>query len=67
MVELLVPASRLAMLLGDSRLPSPAYRGLADRLRLLVLDGVLTSGVRLPSEPELGAALPLSRTPATAA
>lgn len=45
----------------------PAYRALADRLRLLVLDGRLPVHVRLPSERELGVATGTSRTTTTAA
>lgn len=41
---------------------SPAYQALADRLRLLVLDGRILLGTRLPAERELAAQLGLSRT-----
>jgi DNA-binding transcriptional MocR family regulator len=47
--------------------PGPAYLALADRVRLLVLDGRLALGVRLPAERELAAQLDLSRTTVTAA
>ncbi|MFC6259062.1 GntR family transcriptional regulator, partial [Kocuria oceani] len=43
----------------------PAYRELADHLRLLVLDGRVPLGVALPGERELAAALDLSRTTVT--
>lgn len=47
--------------------PSPAYVALADRIRLLVLDGRLALGTRLPAERELAAQLSLSRTTISAA
>jgi DNA-binding transcriptional MocR family regulator len=43
-------------------LPRPVYRSLADRIRLLVLDGRLPAGTRLPAERDLAAGLGLSRT-----
>ena len=62
------PAS-LTRLLGAWRGESvgPAYRQLADRLRLLILDGRLPLDVVLPGERELAAALEVSRTTVTAA
>ncbi|MGN6610863.1 MAG: PLP-dependent aminotransferase family protein [Angustibacter sp.] len=45
----------------------PAYAALAARVRLLVLDGRLPVGVRLPPERELAATLGLSRTTVSAA
>jgi DNA-binding transcriptional MocR family regulator len=45
----------------------PAYAALADRIRLLVLDGRLALGTRLPAERELAAHLGLSRTTVSAA
>lgn len=53
-------------MLGDFH-RRPAYRGLADALVLLIGDGRIGSGVRLPSERELAHALDLSRTTATRA
>ena len=47
--------------------PGPAYAALADRIRLLVLDGRLALGTRLPAERELAAHLGLSRTTVSAA
>ncbi|MBX3195316.1 MAG: PLP-dependent aminotransferase family protein [Microbacteriaceae bacterium] len=44
----------------------PAYSALADRIRLLVLDGRLPLGTRLPAERELAAHLGLSRTTVSA-
>ena len=45
----------------------PAYAALADRIRLLVLDGRLSLGTRLPAERELAGHLGLSRTTVSAA
>jgi DNA-binding transcriptional MocR family regulator len=45
----------------------PAYAALAARVRLLVLDGRLPVGVRLPPERELAAGLGISRTTVSAA
>ncbi|MGI9084439.1 MAG: PLP-dependent aminotransferase family protein [Aeromicrobium sp.] len=39
-----------------------AYRDLADQIRLLIVDGRITAGARLPSERELAAATGVSRT-----
>lgn len=61
----MMSAPRMAALLGDEPLRSPAYRDLADRLRVLVIDGRLPDGTRLPSERELAAALGVSRTTTT--
>lgn len=46
----------------DAGASRPAYRALADSIRLLVHDGRVPLGVALPSERELSAALSLSRT-----
>lgn len=62
-----ISAHRLADLLRHAPQPGPAYQGVADGLRLLLLDGELTSGMRLPSERELSRALGLSRTTVAAA
>lgn len=56
-----VAASRVATLLGEFD-RSPAYRGLAEGLRVLITDGRLPTGVRLPSERDLTEALEVSRT-----
>lgn len=60
--------SSLARLLGDWNLgAAPAYRELADVVRLLVLDGRAPLDVALPSERSLAATLGISRTTVTAA
>ena len=46
---------------------APAYGALADRIRLLVLDGRIPLGTRIPAERELAAQLGVSRTTVTAA
>lgn len=61
-MTVLLSASRLRELLGELSFDGPAYRELADRIRLLILDGRLSHGTRLPSERELTVALGLSRT-----
>ncbi|WP_403022448.1 PLP-dependent aminotransferase family protein [Salinibacterium sp. GXW1014] len=45
----------------------PAYASLADRIRLLMLDGRIVSGTRLPAERDLAQHLGVSRTTVTAA
>lgn len=57
-----VTAQQLTALLGSAPIDSPAYRGLADRIRLLIVDGRLSHELRLPSERDLAEALGLSRT-----
>ena len=42
-----VAAPRLATLVGDLADARPAYRALADRIRLLIADGRAVQGVRL--------------------
>jgi DNA-binding transcriptional MocR family regulator len=61
-----IGATRVATLVGDFD-RSPAYAGLADALRLLIADGRLPLGARLPSERELTEALGVSRTTVTRA
>ncbi|TAP43662.1 PLP-dependent aminotransferase family protein [Arthrobacter sp. S39] len=61
-------ASALARLLGAWNLgAAPAYRELADVVRLLVLDGRVALDTALPSERALSEALGVSRTTVTAA
>ena len=62
-----VSAARVGALLGSAVHRTPAYRGVADALRLLVSDGRLPAGTRLPSERELTEALGVSRTTVTRA
>jgi DNA-binding transcriptional MocR family regulator len=60
----------LARELGNWRTSSrsgPAYQGLADGIRMLIVDGRLPVGARLPSERALADALRVSRTTVTAA
>ncbi len=61
-----ITATRIATLVGDFP-RSPAYLGLAESLRVLIGDGRVGLGVRLPSERELTAALDVSRTTVTRA
>ncbi|WP_292673746.1 PLP-dependent aminotransferase family protein, partial [Nocardioides sp.] len=61
-----VSAARTAALVGDFD-RSPAYAGLADALVLLIGDGRIGAGTRLPSERELTEALGVSRTTVTRA
>jgi DNA-binding transcriptional MocR family regulator len=62
-----VSAARTARLVGSLGAGRPAYRALADALRLAVADGRIPAGTRLPSERELTAALDVSRTTVTRA
>lgn len=62
-----VSARALALLLESWRDAGVAYAALADRIRLLVLDGRIAPGTRLPAERELAAQLQVSRTTVTAA
>lgn len=62
-----VSAARTARLVGALAPGRPAYRALADALRLAVADGRISAGTRLPSERELTAALDVSRTTVTRA
>ena len=62
-------ARAMTQQLGDWRASAsgPAYLALSDRIRLLVLDGRIALGTRLPAERELATALDLSRTTVTGA
>ncbi|MDM4762212.1 PLP-dependent aminotransferase family protein [Galbitalea sp. SE-J8] len=62
-----ISARALRLLLDDWRTTGPAYAALADRIRLLVLDGRVPIASRLPAERELAEALRVSRTTITAA
>jgi DNA-binding transcriptional MocR family regulator len=61
-----IAAARLAALAGDFD-RSPAYAGLADRLRLLIAGARVDVDLRLPSERDLCVALGVSRTTVTRA
>ncbi|MDX3229091.1 PLP-dependent aminotransferase family protein [Streptomyces sp. ME19-01-6] len=58
-------AAAVVSVTGGRRVP--AYRSLADRVRLLVLEGRVPVAARLPAERELAAALGVSRTTVAAA
>jgi DNA-binding transcriptional MocR family regulator len=63
-----ITAPRLAALVGElAGERSPQYAALAAHIRLLVADGRLAVGIRLPAERELATALQLSRATVTAA
>src|SRR5687768_9025002 len=62
-----VSADRTAALLAGAADRSPAYLGISDGLRLLISDGRIPAGTRLPSERELTVALGVSRTTVTRA
>jgi DNA-binding transcriptional MocR family regulator len=66
MTERVLSARRVAEVIGDFD-RSPAYQGLAEGLRVLITDGRVPVGVRLPSERELTEALGVSRTTVTRA
>ncbi|WP_298227167.1 PLP-dependent aminotransferase family protein [Gryllotalpicola sp.] len=55
-------ARQLVTLLGEWQSDAAAYEALADRIRLLAIDGRLLPGTRLPSERELAERLGRSRT-----
>lgn len=59
-------ATRIATLVGDFD-RTPAYAGLADALQLLIGEGRIPLGARLPSERDLTQALEVSRTTVTRA
>ena len=66
-MDRIVSAAQLAGMLPPRAPGIPAYQGLAESLRLLILDGRLVAGLRLPSERELSGALRLSRSTVAAA
>ena len=65
----LISARSLDLMLAGWRVAgaTPAYEALADRIRLLVLDGRIGPGARLPAERDLAAQLGVSRTTVAAA
>lgn len=70
MPDRVVTADTLARHLGQWRTAGsagPAYGALADAIRLLIIDGRLPLGARIPSERSLASALHVSRTTVTAA
>ncbi|WP_255252571.1 PLP-dependent aminotransferase family protein [Curtobacterium sp. 'Ferrero'] len=64
MTPVLLSARSAAALLTDWRgdADAPAYEALSDALRVLVIDGRVPQGARLPAERGLAAALGVSRT-----
>lgn len=62
-----ISATRLATLLGDAPRRQPAYRTIAETLRLLIDDGRVPAGTRLPSERTLAEVVGCSRTTITRA
>src|SRR5664279_3328726 len=58
-------AHRLADLVGPLDDQGPAYREITNRLRLMIVDGRVVDGTRLPSERDLAEALGVSRTTST--
>jgi DNA-binding transcriptional MocR family regulator len=67
LARLLEPRPRAAGGGGGGGRRLPAYRGLADGVRLLVLEGRVQVAARLPAERELALALGVSRTTVAAA
>ncbi|WIE72819.1 PLP-dependent aminotransferase family protein [Curtobacterium sp. MCJR17_020] len=64
MTPVLLSARSAALLLTDWRdgTDAPAYEALSDAIRVLVIDGRVAQGVRLPAERGLATALGVSRT-----
>jgi DNA-binding transcriptional MocR family regulator len=67
MAESILSARALETLLGEWRGNDSAYQALAERVRLLILDGRIPVDTRLPAERDLAQRLRLSRTTVTAA
>jgi DNA-binding transcriptional MocR family regulator len=66
-VSYTVTASSLLRMLGRWKREGPAYVALADSFRILIMDGRLPSGSRLPSERLLAPQLRVSRNTVSAA
>jgi len=62
-----ISAPRVADLIGSPAGDGPAYQVVADRLRLLIADGRIAVGTRLPSERTLTGVLAVSRTTVSSA
>lgn len=62
-----ITALQLSRQLGQQPFRHPRYEDLASRIRMLLIDGRLATGTRLPSERTLADALGLSRTTVAAA
>lgn len=62
-----ISPTRLTTLLGDAPRRPPAYRTIAETLRLLIDDGRVPAGTRLPSERALAEVIGCSRTTVTRA
>lgn len=62
MIDRSLSARSLEVLLGDWRGRGSAYEALADRIRLLIVDGRIPVETRLPAERDLAERLGLSRT-----
>ncbi|PFG32430.1 PLP-dependent aminotransferase family protein [Sanguibacter antarcticus] len=62
MVEPRISPDALCALLGPAQPGTPAYRWLSERITLLVADGRVLPGARLPSERALSTASGMSRT-----
>jgi len=60
-------ASQVARMLGDWRAAGPAYADLAEAFQVLISDGRLPAGARIPAERSFAAQCGLSRNTVTAA
>lgn len=67
MADLALTARSLELLLGDWRGTGSAYEALAERIRLLIVDGRIAVDTRIPAERDLAERLGISRTTVTAA